>query len=333
MPDPTAEQLLALGRAFTESRILLTAAELDLFTRLSARPLSPAEVTRQLHGDERAVTILLDALTALELLTKADGRYRCEPQLARLLAADQPSSVLPMLLHSAGMWHSWTELTGIARGDRQALERAQVPRGGGSQKAFVGAMHVVAGPRADAVVAAIRPGAARVLLDIGGASGTYTLAFLRACPQMRATLFDLPPVIEWARERCQQAGLLDRITLVGGDFYEDELPAGHDLALLSAIIHQNSPAQNIALYRKVCRALVPGGRLVIRDHIMSPDRLRPPRGAVFAVNMLVRTEGGNVYTLDECRAALEQAGFERVRQIQDSSDAMDGLLEAFRPAR
>ena len=200
----------------------------------------------------------------------------------------------------------------------------------GEREAFVGAMHVVARKLAPAIVAATRPGDAKRLLDIGGAMGTYTQAFLEASPGMTATLFDLPPVIGAARRRLATTGLLDRIELVAGDFYKDELPAGHDLALLSAIIHQNSPEQNLALYGKVHRALVPGGRLVIRDHVMSADHTQPLRGAFFAVNMLVVTEGGSTYSFDEIRSSLEAAGFVAVKLIQPD-EQMNGLVEAFKP--
>jgi predicted O-methyltransferase YrrM len=197
-------------------------------------------------------------------------------------------------------------------------------------RAFIGAMHVVSGPRATGVVAAVDPGPARALLDVGGGPGTYTIAFLQACPHMRATLFDRPAVTEMARARLAEAGLLDRVTLAGGDFDHDELPAGHDLALVSAIIHQNSPAQNVELYGKVWRALVPGGRLIIRDHVMSPDRLDPRDGALFAVNMLTGTSGGNVYTFEEIGAGLTAAGFVGVRLLRRGK-GMVGLVEAFKP--
>lgn len=331
MPAMTADEILALARNFMESRILLTAAELDVFSLLSHAPLSAGEVTQRLGGDERAVTILLDAITAIGLLDKHDGRYRCPPELAAHLAADAPQSVLPMILHAAGMWTRWAELTGMVRGDSSARARALAPGDEKRLRAFIGAMHVVAGPRAREIVGVIQPGRAGALLDVGGASGTYTLAFLAHAPHMRATLFDQPAVIELARQRLGEAGVLDRVTLVAGDFYVDELPGGHDLALLSAIIHQNSPAQNVDLYRKVWRALEPGGRLVIRDHVMAPDRTAPRDGAVFGVNMLVGTEGGNVYTLEEIRADLTAAGFEHVRLLQPGGN-MVGLVDAFRPA-
>jgi predicted O-methyltransferase YrrM len=293
-------------------------------------PLTAAEITRRIRGDERAVTILLDALAAMELLAKRDGRYQCPPEIATHLSASSPQSVLPMVLHSAGVWKRWTELTGIVRADPAAIARAQAPQGDASLRAFIGAMHVVSGPRAPGIVAAIGAGQARALLDVGGGPGTYTIAFLRASPHIRATLFDRPAVIEMARARLAEAGVLDRVTLAGGDFDHDELPPGHDLALVSAIIHQNSPAQNVELYRKVWRALVPGGRIVIRDHVMSPDRLDPRDGALFAVNMLAGTPGGRTYTFDEVRDGLTAAGFGGVKLVQRGS-GMVGLVEAFKP--
>jgi predicted methyltransferase len=133
-----------------------------------------------------------------------------------------------------------------------------------------------------------------------------------------------------ARRRLATTGLLDRIQLVAGDFCKDELPTGHDLALLSAIIHQNSPEQNIELYWKIFRALQPGGRLVIRDHVMSSDHTRPTSGAFFAVNMLVVTAGGGTYSFEEIKSSLESAGFIKVDLIQPD-ERMTGLVEGFKP--
>ncbi len=327
----TADAVLALARNFMECRIVLTAAQLDLFTYLARTPHTAAEVTAHLAGDARAVAIVLDALTAIGLLRKTRQGYRCAPGIAALLASDSPDTVLPMVLHSASMWERWSELSGLVRGDEAARARAHAPRGPERMAAFIGAMHVVSRGRAPDMVKAVKPGKARALLDIGGASGTFTLAFLDAAPQMRATLFDLPAVIELARERLGAAGVLDRVTLAAGDFDQDELPGGHDLALLSAIVHQNSPAQNVDLYRKVWRALEPGGRLIVRDHVINPDRTVPRGGAVFAVNMLCGTPSGNVYTFNEIRAGLSAAGFGRVRLIQIGDERMNGLVEAFRP--
>ena len=115
--------------------------------------------------------------------------------------------------------------------------------------------------------------------------------------------------------------------LVAGDFYLDELPTGCDLALLSAIIHQNSPQENLDLYGKIHRALLPGGVLLIRDHIMDEARLNPPAGAMFAINMLVNTRGGDTYTFPEVKETLEAAGFGEVKWIR-SGERMDSMVEA-----
>jgi ubiquinone/menaquinone biosynthesis C-methylase UbiE len=198
----------------------------------------------------------------------------------------------------------------------------------GSIESFIGAMHVIASKKAPEVVAAVEPGDARRLLDVGGGSGTYTLAFLAAVPEMRATLFDLPSVIEMARSRVQAAGMEDRVRLVSGDFYKDPLPTGHDLALLSAIIHQNSQEENKALYRRIRDALDPGGRIVVRDYVMSSDRTAPLEGAMFAVNMLAGTRFGSTYTYQEIADGLAAVGFYRIRLIR--TQGMFSLVEGFR---
>jgi predicted O-methyltransferase YrrM len=330
MPPITPQTILDLARNFMESRVLLTGAELNLFTLLASEPLSAEEVVARTGANLRALTILLDALAAMELLVKQEGRYSCPPAISSLLSEKGPESILPMVHHMAHVWQRWSQLTEKVKG-REEPGKPIESQEANQISAFIGAMHSIAAKLAPGIVAAVNPGTARNLLDVGGASGTYTLAFLRAIPGMRATLFDKPEVIPIARRCLGEEGVLDRITLVGGDFYHDEFPPGHDLALISAIIHQNSPGENLDLYRKVFRALVPGGRIIIRDHIMEPDRTRPRDGAIFAVNMLVGTRGGNTYTLEEIHTDLVQAGFVRIRLLQQG-ERMDGLVEGFKPS-
>jgi predicted O-methyltransferase YrrM len=317
--------LQALARGFQESRIFLTGAELGLFDLLAAQRFSADEVAARIGANVHGLTILLDALSAMGLLLKEGTVYRCEPSAAPFLQADGPASLLPPVLHSADLWYRWTKLTEIIWG-AQASARSSVAY----QRAFIGAMNVSAAGQADRIVSLVDPGSARKLLDVGGASGTYTLAFLRAVPDMKASLFDRPAIVEMARERLRAAGVLDRVTLVSGDFYQDALPPGHDLGFVSAIIHQNSPKQNVDLFRKVLTSLDPGGRIVVRDYVLSPDRTSPRSGAIFAVNMLSSGSDGNCYTYAEIRDALEQAGFTRVN-LAYTGEQMDSLVEAFKP--
>jgi len=324
------EDVMKLARSFMGARILLTGAELNLFTLLARRDLTAAEIAGQTGTDLRPLSVLLNALTALGLLTKENNRYRCVAPASSFLAKEAPGTVLPMVLHMAHLWHRWSGLTDLLRGERHAECRPHHVDEEGELEAFIGAMHVVAKGRADEIAAAVHPETAEALLDVGGASGTYTMAFLRVNRRMHATLFDRPEVMEMARESLAREGLLDRVTLIPGDFYRDEFPPGQDLVWVSAIIHQNSPDQNRDLYRKVFRSLISGGRIVIRDHVMESNRTEPLKGAVFAVNMLVSTDGGGTYTFEEIRDDLIRAGFVRVNLFRQG-EHMDSLIEAFKP--
>jgi predicted O-methyltransferase YrrM len=320
-----AEDILQMAQGFMECKILHTAAELNLFTILAMNPMTVEEVAGKISGDSRALAMLLDALAAMGLLSKSGDKYLCESTLAPLLSEKSPRTILPMVRHMASLWRRWSRLTDIVKNSADAREEFEFKRNAEELRSFIGAMHSIGAPMAKRIAAAAAPGASRALLDVGGGSGTYTIAFLREAPEMRATLFDLPEVIEMARERLQAEGFLDRTTLVSGSFYLDEFPAGHDLALLSAIIHSNSPDENLELYRKAFRALNPGGRILIRDHVMSPDRTLPRDGAIF-----VGTSGGGCYTYAEIESNLVQAGFGKIRLLRQG-EHMDAVVEGFKP--
>jgi len=322
--------IMSLISKFQESRIFLTAAELDVFTLLAENPMSAQETANRLNATVRGITILLDAAASMGLLEKKEDKYHCPADVASILSKESPASMMPMVMLATGGWKRWSDLTDIVRHGKDRIKGTAFDINESEQEAFSGAMHVIAYRMAPGIVAAIKPGNARKLLDIGGGSGAYTQAFLEASPGLTATIFDLPAAINRARQRLVATGLLDRITLAAGDFYKDELPTGHDLALLSAIIHQNSPEENMALYRKIFRALQPAGRLVIRDHVMSSDHTRPAGGAFFAVNMLVVTAGGRTYSFEEIKSSLESVGFMNVNLIQPD-ERMNGLVEGFKP--
>jgi SAM-dependent methyltransferase len=324
------EEVLRLAQNFMESRILLSAAELNLFTILNPAPLSAQEVASRIGADPRALTVLLDALSAMGLLVKQSGTYQCANAASTFLSEDAPNSVLSMVLHAAHLWQRWSGLTDVVRNTIVSRDTVKPSRSPEELSAFIRAMHIIAAPRADEIVAATNPGSSKTLLDVGGASGTYTIAFLKAVPEMKATLFDKPEVVDMARERLNKAGMLNRVTLVPGDFYQDEFPHGHDLAFVSAIIHQNNSEQNLNLFNKVFRSLNRGGRILIRDHVMEPDRIHPKDGAIFAVNMLLGTPGGCSYTYEEIKTGLLQAGFTNVHLLK-KGEHMDALVEALKP--
>lgn len=320
------DEIMADSRAFMKSRIILTAAELNLFSRLHEKPIAADELSLEKGLDPKAVTRLLDCLITFGLIEKENGRYHTTEKGA-LLSSHHPETILPMVLHMNYLWNSWSRLTDTVREGVNPELKPMSERSDETVKAFIGAMHVVGRDLAGEIAAAYDLSPFRKLLDIGGASGTYTIAFLRKNPKLNAVLFDLKRVLSMADERLRAEGLRERVELMAGDFHKDELPQGCDLALLSAIIHQNGPEENLDLYRKIHQALAPGGVLLIRDHIMDETRTIPPAGAMFALNMLVMTRGGDTYTFREVEEELRTAGFTEVGLVRNGQ-RMDCLVEA-----
>lgn len=329
--QPGRAELLEMAAGFQPACVLGVAAELNLFTVLDSQALTAEELAERLEADRRGLTILLDATAALRILEKQDGRYRVPEELRPLLAGTGPDSILPMIWHRMNTLRGWSMLAWTVRAGLPAPRPASIRGAEADAAAFVAAMHIASGPVADALVARIGPPPFRHLLDVGGASGTWTLAFLRARPGASATIFDRPHAIAQARQRIAGTEFAGRVAFAPGDFSADELPGGADLAWVSAIVHQHSRAHNRDLFAKVSRALEPEGAIAIRDVVMTADRTRPLAGALFAVNMLANTATGGTFTFAELAEDLQAAGFREPRlAVQD--DAMNSVVIAAKPA-
>ena len=326
----TAEALLEVLRGYYPACVLIAAAELDVFTCLHGQPMSAADLADRIQCDRRATAILLDALAAMRLLVKREGVYEVPATVTELLTETGVHCALGMVRHQGNCLRRWGQLARVTQTGRPVEGEVSVRGATADRAAFIRAMHEVSDPVAPTLVASLGPLAFRHLLDIGGASGTWAVPFLRLYPTSSATIFDLPEVIPMAESLLTTVGLRDRVRLVPGSFYTDALPAGADLAWVSAIVHQNSREQNRALFAKVCAALVPGGRILIRDFVMDDTRTDPSAGAFFAVNMLVSTPGGGTFTLRELRDDLAAAGFVDATLLR-RGEGMDSVLCATKP--
>jgi len=320
------DTIMDLLYSFMKTRTVLTGTELDLFTQLHNSASSADEISQKNGLDLRATTRLLDALVTMGFLLKQDERYGIDDQ-GQTLSSEHPDTILPMILHLNGLWDTWSNLTETIRKGVNMKKDQAVYKDKERQRAFIGAMHVIGHNLAEEIADTLDLDPYRKLLDIGGGSGTYTIAFLKKNPKLTAILFDLEDVIPLAEERLKHDGYLDRVSLESGDLNSDEFPEGCDLVLLSAIIHMNSPDQNTDLFRRIYKALTPGGILLIRDHIMDESRTVPPAGALFALNMLVNTQGGDTYTFREIEMALSECGFVDIK-LSKKGERMDCLVEA-----
>jgi cyclopropane fatty-acyl-phospholipid synthase-like methyltransferase len=155
----------------------------------------------------------------------------------------------------------------------------------------------------------------RRILDLGGGSGAYSIAFAKASPDVRCEILDVPEVVPLTNEYVNQAGVSAQITIRAGDMLKDEFGSGYDLIMLNAICHMFSEQQNCEIFRRAHKALAPNGRLVVQDFILHPDKTGPQHAALFSLNMLVSTDSGASYSEPEYTQWMRAAGFSDVCRI------------------
>jgi len=299
-------RIMELSRAFQGSRIFLTAYELDVFSALGDEEKTSEEIARIIGADPRGTDRLLSALCALELLTKSEGKYANSSAAVKFLIKGKPD-FQSGIMHTVHLWDSWSTLTDAVRHGGLVRQKPVEERDPKWFEAFIAAMHDRAVNEAPALVKQLDLSSVYRVLDVGGGSGAFAMAFVRARNDIKATVFDLPNVVHLTQKYINQAGLETRIETVSGDYNKDDLGKGYDLGFLSAIIHSNSPQQNQALLHKISNALNPGGWIVISDFIMNENRVGPPFGAFFSLNMLVNTPLGDTYTESEIKEWLTAA--------------------------
>ncbi len=324
---PNRQTLLEMAESFQGACVLGAAAELDLFSLLADEPATALQVSERIGGDRRCTEILLDAAVSLDLLDKVDGRYSTPEPLVPYLTEGGEETTLPMVRHRMNVLRGWVQLPWMAKSGVPFPRQSSIRGPLADRESFVAAMHSVSGPIADDVIAGWGPPKFTHALDVGGASGSWTLALLRAMPGARATLFDLPDAVGQARERIGPTEFNDRVTLTVGDFYRDELPGGVDLAFVSAIVHQHSREHNRELFCKIHQALEPGGTIAIRDVVMDADHTSPQFGALFAVNMIVNTDSGGTFAFEELAEDLRAAGFVNP-QLAVKAEDMSSIVTA-----
>lgn len=311
------EEMSRIMGSFEECRVLLSALELDIFTAVGKGATAP-QVAQKLRANPRSTETFLNSLAAMGALTKREGVFRNTAVTARYFDDASPESRRLPTLHTADMWKAWSNLTESVRAGTGAGYEEMSDRDNRWTNAFIAAMHHGAMGQAASVVRAVGVKGVSRLLDIGGGSGAYSIAFAQANPALRAEVLDLPKVVPIARKYIEEAGLSDRITTRIGDLRKDDFGRDYDLLFLSAICHMLSPDENRDLLRRCHRALKPGGRVVIRDFVLGPDKTTPKWAALFALNMLVATQGGGCYSEEEYTSWLRAAGFE-VKVLEPSS--------------
>ncbi|MGE5301949.1 MAG: methyltransferase [Alphaproteobacteria bacterium] len=310
-------ELSRLASGHVEARIVQAAVQLGVFDALENGPLEPLHIASALHTEARATELLLNSLVAMQLLEKKQNTFSLTPASRTYLVTDRPQSLTGMIRFDASLWHCWEQLAEAVRSGKPARAPDMYQDDPRETETFINAMDSLVRARRDSEIVATAldwRGVAK-LLDIGSGPATYPIALCRKYPQLRATIFELPATLDVTRRYVGAAGMEERISLLEGDYRTDLIPGHYDLIFLSNIIHGESYDENQRLMAKLYANLSPGGRLVVKDHVLDTTRTQPAVGALFSLLMLLTTQSGRCYGFDEIKAWLEKAGFHQVTQI------------------
>lgn len=294
------------------AQCLFAASELGVFDLLSSRgPSSPAEVAVELGTDEDATARLLGALVAVDLAEHRDGRFANTSAAEQFLVSGRPES-LATWVALIGRWNrTFGELPEAVRAGRPA-EVPEEHLGESAQytRDFILGMHDYAiGPGRE-LARHLDLDGRRLLLDVGGGPGTYSILLAEENPSLACRVFDLPEVIEIADEVIAKEGLGDRISTLPGDYHSDPFPDGFDVVLVSNVLHQEDWDSCSAILRNARAALEPGGLVVVHAMFLNERGDGPLWPALHNLLMLLVYRGGRAYSVEQTYRMLGDAGFE-----------------------
>jgi precorrin-6B methylase 2 len=294
---------------YWETKILLTAVTLDVFTTLDGGPKSVGEVAEQIGAHGPTLELLLNALVAMKLLLKEGDRYANSPVTSQYLVKSSPHYVGSLLLLHDAEWNNWGKLeetvrTGRRMADRHVFETD--PELGGNVLTVLDRIGRQSGPE---LARRLKLNGPVRLLDLGGGAGTNAIAFCEVYPDLTATVFDLPATLRLTEKTVNERGLASRITLVAGDFNRDSLGGVYDVVLMSDILHYQTDKGNEALFRKVYAHLTTGGRVVVKDRFLDESGTAPAWTTAFAIHILVNTQFGSCYRCSDAVRWMKKAGF------------------------
>jgi precorrin-6B methylase 2 len=327
MPDTSTQldpgPILQTAFAFWSSKVLLTAVEFGLFTKLGDHRLTDAELGPELGLHPRASRDFFDALVAMGFLEReGDGpsaKYFNTPAGAVYLDSTQPRYVGGILIMlNARLFKFWNDLpealrTGkpqneIKHGQKGVFEElyAELPK----LEQFLGAMTGLSRINFEAFVAKFNFSNFKTLCDVGGATGLLSIEAAKAHPHLQCISFDLPPVEPIAQKHIAAAGLSDRVRTISGNFFEDPLPKA-DVITMGMILHDWNLEKKMHLIRAAYDALPPGGALVAIEALIDDARRENAFGLLMSLNMLIEFGDAFDYSGADFRKWCEEAGFKR----------------------
>ena len=311
----TPEAFMQMSFSFGPSRVLSAGLQLGVFSHIAAGNRTVADIAQAAEASERGMRMLLDALVSLQLLTREGDAFELTPMAAEFLVRESENYVGAMM-ETDMIWEAWGHLTDVVRTGKppQRVETQEV-----AEQFFavlVRSLHVINGEPARRAAEALGVGTTHKglrVVDVACGSGIWSIAVAEADPSARITAQDFPGIFNVTKEYLKRHGVEDRYDFLPGDLKQVDFGENRfDLAILGNIVHSEGEASSRDLFKRLHRALSPGGRIAIVDMIPNDARTGPPFALLFALNMLINTEVGGTYTLAEYTDWLKDAGFARV---------------------
>jgi SAM-dependent methyltransferase len=329
----TPSQLLELSGGYWSTCALHAGVKLGVFTPLSAEPLAAQDLAGRINCDSRRLEMLLNALTAMELLAKQGEAYIATPFAAEFLCRTSPGYLGHIIMHHHHLMSGWANLdqavqSGVPVRGRVSHEDVET-----SRESFLMGMFNLAMMIAPKIVPTIDLAGRKRLLDLGGGPGTYAIHFCQQNPELSAVICDLPTTRQFAEQTVERFGLSGRISFAAGDFEVEELPGGFDVAWLSHILHGVGPQECVKILKKAVSALEPGGMLMVQEFILNDTKDGPLFPALFSLNMLLGTPDGQAYSESELVDMLTAAGIAEVRRLPLELPNGSGVVAGTVPVR
>jgi hypothetical protein len=321
MNEPRMDHIMQVGLGFWNSKTLLSAVEMELFTELAKHPETLPELSARLRLHPRSAHDFLDALVSLNFLERRDGVYYNTPSTDLFLDKRKPSYIGGMLeMANHRLYPFWGNLTLALRtgepqnevhaGGENPFKQlyADPDRLRGFLKAMTGVSH-----GANMAIAQKFPWANyKSAVDVGTAQGDLIAQVALANPHIAGIGFDLPEVGPIFEDYIAENGLTGRVNFRPGSFFDSPIPQA-DVIMMGHILHDWNLDDKKMLIRKAYEALPAGGALIVYEAIIDDDRSKNSFGLLMSLNMLIETPGGFDYTGADCIGWMKEAGFGSTR--------------------
>jgi len=319
----TPANIMQIGLGFWASKALLSAIELGLFSELAAGPLEGEELARKLGLHNRSYRDFFDALVALHLLERKDGRYANTDETAAFLVRSSPRYLGGLLeMANQRLYSFWGSLT---EGLRTGLPQNEIKSGGQGLfdslygdpqrlRLFLGAMTGLSMSAAKGIATLFPWEKYKTFIDVGGAQGGVAVQVALAHPHLTGSNFDLPVVQPVFEAYAKAMGVSERVRFLPGDFFKEPIPPA-EVLIMGHILHDWNLSEKIQLIEKAYQALPTGGSFIIFEALIDDDRRENVFGLLMSLNMLIETPGGFDYTGADCSAWMKKVGFRETRVV------------------